>query len=55
MRDVLDGMCAFTHEACSDSHADTMEILGVDRAAKVPRATASIVPFPRYPQTRRKA
>jgi hypothetical protein len=55
MRDVLDGMREFTHEICTTSQADAMDILGISRATKVLRPTACVIPFPLNAQTRRKA
>ncbi len=55
MRDVLDGMREFTHEACSTSQTGAMDILGVHRATKAHRPTACIIPFPRLPQVSREA
>jgi DNA-binding protein Fis len=55
MRDVLDGICEFTHETCSASQTDAMDILGIHRATKAQRPTACIIPFPLVPQASRKA
>jgi len=55
MRDVLDGMRDFTHEASTGSQTDAMDILGIDRAAITSESTASIIPFPLNRGMRRKA
>jgi hypothetical protein len=55
MRDVLDGMCDFTQEACTGSQAEGMDILGIDKAAKSQRRpTARIIPFPKNARPDRK-
>lgn len=46
MLDVLDGMRDFTHQACTGSETETMDILGIDRGAQRHPTTARIIPFP---------
>lgn len=46
MRDVLDGMVGFTHEACSGSEMARMEILAVEEAVNTTDDGATIIAFP---------
>ena len=46
MQEVLDGMQAFTCEACCGTDAATMEIIAVERPADDP-CLARILPFSR--------
>jgi hypothetical protein len=46
MRDVLDGMVGFTHEACMGSMPCDMEILSVERPPRGSQRPAAVIPFP---------
>lgn len=46
MRDVLDGMTGFTHEACSGSETGCMEILAVEEAVNTAQERTNVIPFP---------
>ena len=46
MRDVLDGMTGFTHEACRGSETGRMEILAVEEAVNTAPDQANVIPFP---------
>ena len=48
MRDVLDGMFDFTHQACRGSAIGKMEIIGVEKAVNsgAPKEAATVIPFP---------
>jgi len=48
MRDVLDGMFDFTHQACRGSETGKMEIIAVEKAVNSSdsKQLASVIPFP---------
>jgi hypothetical protein len=46
MRDVMQGMIGFTHEACCGSEMAKMEILAVEEAENNTQQSAAIIPFP---------
>jgi hypothetical protein len=48
MRDVLDGMFDFTHQACRGSETAGMEILAVEKAVNNsdPKPSATVIQFP---------
>ena len=46
MRDVLNGMTGFTHEACSGSETGHMEILAVEEAVNTAPDQTNVIPFP---------
>jgi hypothetical protein len=48
MRDVLDGMFDFTHQACCGSETAKMEIIAVEKAlnSNLPKPQATVIPFP---------
>ena len=48
MRDVLDGMFDFTHQACLGCETAKMEILAVEKAVNsgTPEQQANVIPFP---------
>jgi hypothetical protein len=54
MRDVLDGMFDFTHQACRGSETAKMEILAVEKAVNgsEPEASAAVIQFPAKPARR---
>jgi len=51
MRDVLDGMFDFTHQACCGSETGKMEIIAVEKAENTSAAKepATVIPFPARP------
>jgi hypothetical protein len=53
MRDVLDGMFDFTHQACRGSEIARMEIIAVEKArnSSDPRPSATVIKFPDKPTT----
>jgi hypothetical protein len=53
MRDVLDGMFDFTHQACRGSETAKMEIIAVEKAlnSSDQEASATIIKFPAKPST----
>lgn len=48
MRDVLDGMFDFTHQACCGSETAKMEIIAVEKAlnGNLSKPQATVIPFP---------
>jgi hypothetical protein len=48
MRDVLDGMFDFTHQACRGSETARMEIIAVEKAVNSsdPKPSANVIQFP---------
>lgn len=48
MRDVLDGMFDFTHQACCGSETGKMEIIAVEKSvnSSPPKEPATVIPFP---------
>jgi len=50
MRDVLDGMTGFTHEACSASETGRMEILAIEEAVNTAPEQTNVIPFPGEPR-----
>ena len=48
MRDVLDGMFDFTHQACCGKETGKMEIISVEKAEKTSTQAhqATVIPFP---------
>ena len=46
MRDVMQGMLGFTHEACRGSETAKMEILAVEEAENTTRHSATVIPVP---------
>ena len=51
MRDVLDGMFDFTHQACRGSETAKMEIIAVEKAmnSSDPKPSATVIKFPDKP------
>jgi len=51
MRDVLDGMFDFTHQACCSGETAKMEILAVEKdvGRSDPQQPAIVLPFPGKP------
>jgi hypothetical protein len=54
MRDVLDGMFDFTHQACRGCETSRMEIIAVEKAvnSSEQKPSATVIQFPAKPANR---